>query len=69
MLEPCGRLSFTGESDANLFAEREVGWEYLDRHPALQLEVAGAIDDAHAAAADFPFDLVRTGEDVGQPGG
>ena len=45
------------------FAERAGipgGPQHLERHRAVQLEVAGLVDDAHAARADGPHDLVAT---------
>ena len=32
--------------------------QYLERHPAAEPDVAGPVDDRHAAPADFLFELV-----------
>jgi hypothetical protein len=36
----------------------ELRGQQLERHPAVQPDVAGLVDDAHAAAADHRLDLV-----------
>ena len=36
--------------------------DQLDRDVAVEQRIAGAVDDAHAAAAELPEDLVAVGE-------
>ena len=40
----------------DVLLEGELGRQHLDRDAALEPLVAGAIDHAHAAAADLAFD-------------
>src|SRR4029079_7729088 len=32
--------------------------QFLERHPAVEIDLAGEVDDRHAAAADLAHDLV-----------
>ena len=59
------RLGLALEALADVTLERELGRQHLDRHPALQLLVPGAIDHAHAPAADFTLEGVMVGERLG----
>ena len=53
-----GRLRLAQEARADLIPKGQVGREDLDGDAALELEVASAIHDPHAAATDLPLDLV-----------
>ena len=51
---------FAIETIARLVRDRHVGSEDLDGHEAVEPGVAGLVDLAHAAAAEWRQDLVRT---------
>jgi hypothetical protein len=40
------------------FDRRSSSRQYFHRHFAVQLQIGGAIDDAHAAAADFTVEAI-----------
>jgi hypothetical protein len=50
-------------------ADLAVGAHDLDRHRPLELDVPGAEDDAHSAAADLLVEAVAVGEDVADAAG
>ena len=58
MLERRGRLRFLEEAAFPFRIGDEIGGQDLECHLAVQLGIDGAVDDAHAAAADFVEDLV-----------
>ena len=60
MVERGGRARFLLEAPRPRVVGAEVAGEDLDRDLASQLEVAGQINDAHAAGAELPADLVAT---------
>ncbi len=60
MVERGGRARFLLEASRARVVGAEVAGEDLDRDLASELEVAGEIDDAHAAGAELPADLVAT---------
>ena len=62
MRELSGRAPFAQEALADDRVGREVGGQRLDRDAAVELRVAGEVDDAHAAASDLAFELVLSGE-------
>ncbi len=60
-------LCFAQEADADLLPERQLGREHLDCHRPLEPLIAGMIDDAHAAAADLPFEREGGSKGLTQP--
>ncbi len=62
MRQAGGRLGFTREALADFTLKRQLRRQRLDRHPAVQSLVAGAINHAHPAATDFSLDGVRLPE-------
>src|SRR5438270_529304 len=58
-------LSLAREPGAEGRVVRELGREDLDRHEPLEPEVAGPIDDGHAASADLVLDLILMAQRFG----
>ena len=56
------RLRLAREPQPNGGVIRELRWQHLDRHRAVEAIVASAVDDGHAAATDFAFDMVLVAE-------
>ena len=56
------RLRLAREAQPNGGVVRELRRQHLDRDRAVEAEVAGAVDDGHAAAPDFAFDVVLLAE-------
>ncbi len=61
------RSKRTNRSGPSFIPEREVRGENLYRYAPLELKVTRTIYDPHATTADLSFQLVRSGEDIGQP--
>jgi hypothetical protein len=62
--ELCRRLRLAKKARANVRAERELRWEKLDRHGALETAIARTVNDAHASTAELILDLVVRAEDA-----
>ena len=60
-------LGLASEPLADVLLEGELRRENLDRYPALQPLVAGAVDHAHAAATDLSLDGVCVAQRRGEP--
>ena len=60
--EAGGGARFAHEAFARLGGPRQVGGEHLDGHVAVELDVAGEVDDPHPAAAELPLKRVLSGE-------
>ena len=58
MEQLAGGLRLALEALADVLLEGELGRQHLDRDPALELLVARAVDDAHAAPPDFSLEGV-----------
>ena len=58
MVERRGDTRLVQEALPESVALRELGSDHLQRHPTPEAELLGAIDRAHSASADEPFDLV-----------
>ena len=58
MPEPGGRVGLVQESVELIGRGRPELGDRLDRHDAIELQVASLVDDAHAAPADLAQDLV-----------
>ena len=63
-----GGLRLAGEPLADVLLEGQLGGQHLDRHPALEPLVPGAVDHAHPAPADFALDGIRVTQRRGEPG-
>ena len=66
MGQPGGGLRLAGEALADVLLEGELGRQHLDGDPALEPLVAGAVDHAHAAAADLALDGIRVAQRLGE---
>ena len=54
MLQPAGRLNFgAGSAAGRLALARSAGQDHLEGDDAVELDLPGLVDDAHAAAAEF----------------
>jgi hypothetical protein len=62
MIQPGRRLGLAHESFTHIRSEREIRWKQLDRDFALEAGVAGAIDDAGAAASNLVLKLICRSE-------
>jgi hypothetical protein len=60
-----GRLRLAGESDAERRVVGQLRGKDLDRHEALEPEVAGPVHDGHPAAPDLVLDPVLVAQRVG----
>jgi hypothetical protein len=69
MAQPRGGLGLSGEPLPDVLLEGELGRQHLDRHPALQPLVPGAIDHPHAPSADLAFDGISVAQSGGEAGG
>src|SRR5690606_37568886 len=58
MPQPGHRVGLPGEAQPALLLGREVGVQDLDRHVALEEEVAGEVHHSHPTAADGLDELV-----------
>ena len=58
MVQRAGRLGLLDEAGLALRVGDLLGRQHLDGHEAVQVGVAGFIDDAHAAFAELLGDLV-----------
>jgi hypothetical protein len=67
MRQPRRGFRLSQKPDADLFTERELGWQDLHRHFALEALVARVVDHAHATAADFPLECERGAKGRAQP--
>ena len=63
-----GGLGLAGEPLADVLLEGELRGKHLDRDPALEPLVAGAVDHPHAAAADLALDGICVTQRLGEPG-
>jgi hypothetical protein len=63
VLEGHREFRLSDEAGAEALVERKVGRHELQRHRALQSQVVGTVDDAHAAPPDQLLDPVA--EEVG----
>ena len=62
-----GRLGLAGEPLPDVLLEGQLRRQHLDRHPALEALVPGAVDHPHAAAADLPLDGVGVAQGLAEP--
>ena len=62
MREAGGSPCFAHEALARLGGPRQVGGEHLDGNVAVELDVAGEIDESHPAAAKLSFKRVLSRE-------
>ena len=67
MVERGGELGLGDEAAAEVGILRQLVVEHLERDGAVERQVGGAVDDAHAAAADAAVDAVA-GELLGDEG-
>ncbi len=67
VVEPGGGLRLLLEPRDDLGVARELRRQHLDRHLALEREVVGEEDGAHAARAEQPLDHVASVEQPRQP--
>ena len=58
MLEPGDRLGLGGEAGERVGTGVVPGQDHLQGHFPVQADLAGPVDDAHRASAEFPQDLV-----------
>ena len=64
MRQARGRPRLSDETRAHPVVARELRRQKLDRHRALEGDVVGEEDDAHAAAAELTLDRVAAGDGV-----
>jgi hypothetical protein len=57
-----GGARFAQESLTRLGGVGEVGWQDLDGDVAVELHIAGEVDDPHAPAPQLPLERVLAGE-------
>jgi hypothetical protein len=62
VFERCYRLGFTQEAGQFIRSCQLSAKQHLDRHRAIQLELLGLVNHAHAAAAENRVDLI-TGDE------
>lgn len=67
MIDRRGEPRLVEEARPEPLVLAELGSEQLQRHPATQIQVRGAIDDAHPAPPDHPLEAIATelGTDAG----
>ena len=53
MLDPGGDLGFCLEPGDLIGGRHRPGQDHLERDDPIEVDLSGAVDDAHAAAADF----------------
>jgi hypothetical protein len=58
MVERGGELRLGEEAIAEALVLRELGRDQLERHLAVQSQILGEVDDAHAAPAEEGLDQV-----------
>ena len=58
MGEPRREPSFAQEPSAQLLVTGQILCQALERHPAIELDVAREVDDRHRAVAERALDLV-----------
>ena len=69
MGQPSGRLRLALEPLADVLLEGELRGQHLDGDAALQPLVARAVNDAHAAATDLPFDGIGVAQRLSDASG
>ena len=69
VLEPGDGLGLGEEAGGGLGAGVRAGQDHLQGDGAVEPDLAGLVDDAHAAAAQLAQDLVAGERGVGTPGG
>jgi hypothetical protein len=57
-----GRLRLARESQPNGGVIRKLRRQHLDRDRTIESDIASAVDDGHAAASDFTFDVILLAE-------